>query len=168
MVADQGGPLGYEISMRNARIEAYFKKQAAYERARDMVLRLMIPLQPRQQDTMTKIESVLEELDGYFDELGYLGDGGKFDRESYSRLQTIRRIADGRICSLDQVPNSLRAKYEDAFIEDAKDEDGHWIDGDRHRETEIIQEELEACLEELESCVGPDYGLNAREGFEEY
>jgi hypothetical protein len=168
MVVDQGSPLEYEISARNERIEAYFKKQAAYEDARDLVLRLMVPLQPRQQDTMAKIETLLEELDGYFDELGYLGDGGTFDHESYRRLQIIRRIADGKIRVLDDVPEALRAQYEDAFTEGARTEDGHWVDGDWHRETEVIQDELEACREEFQVCVGPTYGLNAREGFEEY
>ena len=168
MVANQGGSLGYEISARNARIEAYFKKQAAYEDARDLVRRLMVPLQPRLQDEMAKIEALLEELDGYFDELGYLGDGGAFDHESYHRLQTIRRIADGKIRALDDVPEALRAQCEDAFAEGARTEDGHWVDGDWRRDTEVIEEELEACREEFQDCIEPAYGLNAREGFEEY
>lgn len=52
------------VVIRNERIDAYFNKHAVYEKAKARVLRLMVPIQPPQQEIMEKIEELIEELDG--------------------------------------------------------------------------------------------------------
>lgn len=124
----------------------------------------MVPIQPPQQEIMEKIEELIEELDGCFTELGYIGEAGRFDTGTYRIMKVVRGIADDKIRSLDEIPESLRAEFEHAFDEDAKLEGERWILGDLHRETEVIQEQVEGCVEELGMCTED----TVREGFEEY
>jgi hypothetical protein len=152
------------VVIRNERIDAYFNKHAIYEKAKTRVLRLMVPIQPPQQEIMEKIEELIEELDGCFNELGYVGEAGRFDTDTYRTMKVVRGIADHTIRSLDEIPESLRAEFEHAFDEDAKLEGERWILGDLHRETEVIEEQIEGCVEELGMCTMD----TVREGFEEY
>lgn len=153
------------VVIRNERIDAYFKKLSIYEKAKNRVLRLMVPIQPPQQEIMEKIEELIEELDGCFTELGYVGETGRFDTDTYRTMKVVRGIADHKIRSLDEIPESLRTEFEHAFDEEAKLEDGRWILDDLHRQTEVIQEQVEGCVEELEMYTD---SATVREGFEEY
>ena len=156
------------VIARNERIDDYFRKQLSHEKARKSLLRLMVPMQPYQQSVVAKIEELLEELDGCFVEIGYLHGGGHFDASSYRTMKLIRKIADDDIRSLDEIPEPLRNEFAHAFESGARIDEGHWIFDDLHRQTEVIQEQIDGCIEELEMYTGPAMGLNVREGFEVY
>lgn len=153
---------------RNERIDDYFRKQLSHEKARKALLRLMVPMQPYQQGVVTKIEELLEELDGCFVEIGYLDGGGHFDASSYRTMKLVRKIADDQIHSLEEIPEPRREDFAHAFESGARIDEGHWIFDDLHRQTEVIQEQIDGCIEELEMYTGPAMGVNVREGFEVY
>jgi hypothetical protein len=156
------------VAIRNQHIDDYLRKRVVHENARKAVLRLMVPMQPYPQDIVTKIEELLEGLDTCFVELGYLDGGGHFDASTYRTMKIVRRIADKKIRSLEEIPEPLHEDFEHAFEPEAKQDDGHWMFDDLHRRTEVIQEQIDGCLEELEIYTGPATGLNAREGFDVY
>lgn len=155
------------VIARNESIDDYFKKQLSHEKARKALLRLMVPMQPYQQGVVAKIEELLEELDDCFAEIGYLP-GGHFDASSYRTMKLVRNIADDRIRSLEEIPEPLREDFAHAFASGARTNEGHWIFDDLHRQTEVIQEQIDGCIEELEMYTGPARGLNAQEGFQVY
>jgi len=156
------------VSLLNDRIGAYFDKQNAYERARDRVVRLMVPMQPAQADTIARIDELLEELDGFFTELGHIDEAGLFDLDSWQRMRVIRRIADNKIRSLDEVPEALRADFAHAFEEGAMYDDGRCIDGEIRRGTDALEEEIAYSREALDDYLGPAGLLGYREGFDAY
>ncbi len=168
MATSPPSTLDLVLKAHNARIDAYHRKQAVYADARDEVIRLMVPLQPQQQHVMEKIDELLDELDTCFIELGHLDEGGRFDHEAFECMKIIRRIADGKIHTIDQVPDALQAEFTDAFEDEARMNGEHLIHGDWRRQTEVIEEQVEYCQEELESYVRPASGVNVREGFDQY
>lgn len=156
------------LAKRNQSIDEYFEKFRAYEDLRALIQRLMAPIQKRQKTTMDEISERLDELEGYFVELGYLDEGGQFDLASYQRMRVIRRIADGKIRALEEVPAAFRDEFEDAFLADARTDEGLDFNGELYRQTEVIRDEMESTYDCLKRELGPVTGLNVREGFEEY
>lgn len=156
------------LAKHNLRIDEYVEKFRAYEDLRVLIQRLMVPIQERQKKTIDEISARLEELEGYFIELGYLDEGGYFDLDSYQRMRVMRQIADGQIRALEDVPAAWRDELEDAFHDDAHTEEGLNINGERYRQTETIRDDMASTYEWLKCELDPVAGLHAREGFEEY
>lgn len=160
--------LEYELVVHNERIDTYFRKFARYQETSGKVARLMVPLLPQQEHVMDRIAELLDGLDTCFMDLGHTDEGCRFDLRSYQCMRIVRGIVDGEIGALDQVPEALRAEFADAFEDDAKADDKHWIRRDFYRRTELIQKQVESYLEELQRFAGPVSDPNVREGFEHY
>lgn len=160
--------LEYELVVHNERIDTYFRKYDRYHEATGEVARLMIPLLPRQEHVMDRIDELLDGLDTCFMDLGHTDEGGRFDLHSYQCMRIVRGIVDGEIGALDQVPEALRAEFADAFEHDAKEDGRHLIRLEFHRRTELIQKQVASYLEELQRYVGPVSAPHVREGFEHY
>lgn len=160
--------LEYELVVHNERIDTYYRKYARYHEASGEVARLMVPLLPQQGQVMDRIGELLDGLDTCFMDLGHTDEGGRFDLHRYQCMRIVRGIVDGEIGALNQVPEALRAEFADAFEDDAKADDKHWIRRDFHRRSELIQKQIESYVEELQRYVGPVSGPTVREGFEHY
>ena len=160
--------LEYELVVHNERIDTYDRKYARYVEASEAVSRLMNPMLSQPKHVMDSIGELLDELDTCFTDIGYTDEGCRFDLDSFQRMQIVRRIVDGDIDALEQVPEKLRKEFADAFEDDAKMDDRHWIRLEFHRRTELIQNQIDSRLEELQRYAGPVSGPNLREGFEHY
>ena len=146
------------VRKRNASLDEYLDRRFDVQEIAKEIRQLLGPSPEGIEKTlmtMSDIESLLDANEELLVELGHLPEhGGDFDIVYYQWMRLERRIADGKIEALSDVPKEFHADFSYLF--------DHFYDGRWPRNSEAICDDLDVNLEEL------DYEVRSRYDFSNF
>lgn len=146
-----------KLEEQNRIIRSYHAKWEAYDSMKTVFERLLVPGIGNQEENIRDIHACLDELENLYLEIGYIGESGEFDIEEYQFVLLDRKIREGKIKRLSQVPEDFRHTFEGYFsdeIEELSQEDndfrsssdiGELIDEQRDILSQYFEEEYPFC-----------------------
>ncbi|NYE60714.1 hypothetical protein FHW58_001866 [Duganella sp. 1224] len=138
------------LEAANRELEAYYDARNEFEALSEKLLSAPARDWAHLEQLVSLVDELTGELDSaeqFFEELGYLPDGGVIDAETVAYVRVQRQVANRKLCSLDEIPEAFRPYFQAMF------EDGPDGREELPRDTEAIRDDLSYVREHLDDVV---------------
>jgi len=150
--------LGATLDKRNRDLAAYFDHWATAGACANEIRQLISPSETGIEAVLAnlaEIEGSLDAIHGYFTELGHIPEhNGDFDTDSLMWAVIERNIGNGKIRSLEDIPEALRDDFRYLF------EGDELLYVERPRDSDAIRDDLRNECEELDGMLARPYDFS--------